>query len=200
MLSPYVSLLQINVPRPHFVQEFLLFLLPLINMRSIQRRVTRWMSQLTSPVILLSDSKGAPQNYLRKHGKYEALPADQCAICAEDASYTLHLGYSSDAPATTETSETSREEVPPFPIYTPYITSCGHVYCYHCITERVVRTADEGLASSWECLRCAESVKSADRLEAEESIPGQSETMSDYEFSSDVDVTDMSGKIGRAHV
>lgn len=56
-----------------------------------------------------------------------------------------------------------------------------------------MRTADEGLDSGWECLRCAESVKSADRLEVEESIPAYSDTMSDYEFSSDLDVTDMSG-------
>lgn len=88
---------------------------------------------------------------------------------------------------------TQDDEVPPFPIYTPYITSCGHVYCYHCIAERMMRTADEGLDSGWQCLRCAESVKSADRLEAESSIPAHSDTMSDYEFSSDLDVTDMSG-------
>ncbi|KAH0839911.1 hypothetical protein J3R83DRAFT_863 [Lanmaoa asiatica] len=180
------------------VQEFLLFLLPLINTRLVQRRITRLISQLTSPPILSNTSKGAPRSSLRKHGKYEALPADQCAICAENASYTLNLGYSADAlliaSATEGASETTRgDEIPPFPIYTPYITSCGHVYCYHCIAERMMRTTEEGQDSGWECLRCAESVKSADRLEAEGSIPAHSDTMSEYEFSSDLDVTDMSG-------
>ncbi|KAG8218626.1 hypothetical protein J3R82DRAFT_4290 [Butyriboletus roseoflavus] len=181
----------------HAFTEFLLFLLPLINTRSVQRRVTRLVSQLTLPAILSNNSKGASRSSLRKHGKYEALPADQCAICAENASYTLNLGYSADALLAASAAEgelgTTDYEVPPFPIYTPYVTSCGHVYCYHCIAERMMRTADEGLDSGWECLRCAESVKSADRMEAEESIPAHSDTMSDYEFSSDLDVTDMSG-------
>ncbi|KAG6378711.1 Pex12 amino terminal region-domain-containing protein [Boletus reticuloceps] len=178
--------------------EFLLFLLPLINTRSLQRQVTRLISQLTSPAILSNTSKSAPRIYLRKRGKYEALSADQCAVCAENASYSLNLGYTSDALSVASATErapepTRDDEVPRFPIHTPYITSCGHVYCYHCIAERMMRTADEGLDSGWECLRCAESVKSADRLEAEESIPAHSDTMSDYEFSSDVDVTDLSG-------
>lgn len=181
-----------------FTQEFLLFLLPLINTRSVQRRVTRLVSQLSLPAILSNDSKDAPRSSVRKHGKYEALPADQCAICAENASYTLSFGYSADAlsvaSTTTGALETTRDdEVPPFPIYTPYVTSCGHVYCYHCIAERMMLTVDEGVDSGWECLRCAESVKSADRMEVEESIPAHSDTMSDYEFSSDLDVTDMSG-------
>lgn len=173
-------------------------MLPLINTRSVQRRVIRLVSQLTLPAILSNDSKGAPRRSLRKHGKYEALPADQCAICAENASYTLNLGYSADALSVVSAADGALEtttdyEVPPFPIYTPYATSCGHVYCYHCIAERMMRTADEGLESGWECLRCAESVKSADRMEAEGSIPAHSDTTSDYEFSSDLDVTDMSG-------
>jgi peroxin-2 len=185
-------------PLSCFVQEFLLFLLPLINARSVQRRVTRLISQLTLPAILSNTSKGAPQSYLRKHGKYEALPADQCAICAENASYTLNLGYAADTLSVTSATEgaletTRNDDVLPFPIYTPYIASCGHSYCYHCIAERMMRTADEGPDSGWECLRCAESVKSADRFEVEESIPTHSDTMSDYEFSSDLDVTDMSG-------
>ena len=179
-----------------FVKEFLLFLLPLINTRSVQCRATRLISRLKFPAILSVTSQGTPGGPLRKHGKYEALPVDQCAICAENASYILNLGYTVDAfsvaPAAEGVSETPRDDdAPPFPIYTPYITSCGHVYCYHCIAERMMRTADEGLDSGWECLRCAESVKSADRLE--ESVPMHSDTMSEYEFSSDLDVTDMSG-------
>ena len=146
--------------------------------------------------MLSNSSQGMHRSFLRKRGKYEALPSDQCGICAENAAYTLNLGYAADAfsvaSATEGVLETPREdEVPPFPICIPYITSCGHVYCYHCIAERMMRTADEGLESGWECLRCAESVKSADRLEG--SIPAHSDTMSDYEFSSDIDATDMSG-------
>ncbi|KIL00589.1 hypothetical protein PAXRUDRAFT_129446 [Paxillus rubicundulus Ve08.2h10] len=183
----------------HAFTEFLLFLLPLINARSIQRRIARLMSRLTLPAILPDSSHRTSDNPSRKRGKYEALHADHCAICAENASYTLNLGYSLDAPSslTSGREETCQpaasDEVPAFPIYTPYITSCGHVYCYHCITERMMRTADEELESGWECLRCAESVRSAGRLEGEESLGGHSDTTSDYTFSSDYDATEMSG-------
>ncbi|KIJ70092.1 hypothetical protein HYDPIDRAFT_51693, partial [Hydnomerulius pinastri MD-312] len=185
----------------HAFTEFLLFLLPLISARSIQRRIIRLMSRLTS-AILPASTPSTSRSLQQKRGKYEALPVDQCAICAENASYTLNLGYSADAlsSVTSANEGTSQpaadDEVPAFPIYTPYITSCDHIYCYHCIAERMMRTADEGIESGWECLRCAESVRSADRWEAEESLPRHSDTMSDYEFSSDFDTTEMSGSAG----
>ncbi|KAF9226597.1 hypothetical protein BS17DRAFT_775870 [Gyrodon lividus] len=183
----------------HAFTEFLLFLLPLIDARFIQRRIARFMSRLTLPGILPYSFNDTNQSPSRKRGKYEALRIDQCAICAENASYTLNLGYSADALSSLTSAKegvsqpAADDEVPAFPIHTPYTTSCGHVYCYHCITERMMRTADEGLESGWECLRCAESVRSADRLEAEDPLREHSDTMSDYEFSSDFDTTDMSG-------
>lgn len=62
--------------------------------------------------------------------------------------------------------------MPSYPITTPYITSCGHVYCYFCLSERMIRAAaDSGDAGGggddslfWECLRCEEGVKSCERV------------------------------------
>lgn len=93
-------------------------------------------------------------------------------------------------------SNTSSDDEPPaHPIYSPYITSCGHIYCYHCVAERLIRTADEAEDDlGWECLRCGDNVKSADRYIVDIS---ESESGSDYEFSDiDMDVTDMSGSVG----
>ncbi|KAL4076105.1 Pex12 amino terminal region-domain-containing protein [Scleroderma yunnanense] len=185
----------------HAFTEFLLFLLPLISAKFLQRSFVRGMSRLTS---LLIPSPNDRKSRQRKHGKYEALPVDQCAICAENASYTLDLGYSADAltllapyPSTKErpSQVVPDDEMPIFAIHTPYVTSCGHIYCYYCITERMIRTAEEGAETGWECLRCAEHVRSADRWETEESVARDSGSDSDYEFSSEFGATDLSGSV-----
>lgn len=184
-----------------FYQEFLLFLLPLVNARTLRRGFVRGMSKITSALIPSPNDRKSRQ---RKHGKYEALPVDQCAICAENASYTLDLGYSADAltslmpyPPTKERSSQSAsdDEIPTFSIHTPYVTSCGHMYCYYCITERMMRTAEEGAETGWECLRCAEHVRSADRWEEEASVGRDPSSDSDYEFSSEFGTTDLSGSV-----
>jgi peroxin-2 len=63
------------------------------------------------------------------------------------------------------------DAMPSYPITTPYITSCGHVYCYFCLSEKMISAAkdsadggggDEG--SMWECLRCGEGVRTCERL------------------------------------
>jgi peroxin-2 len=133
-----------------------------------------------------------------QRGKYWALSEDQCAICAENASYNLNFSDSANAltsftasasniPSGHDTSDTN--EPPTYPITTPYITSCGHIYCYYCIAERMLRVADDGDGQGWECLRCNEVVKDADRLEmeVEESLEG---------FSSDLDFSEISGSLG----
>jgi peroxin-2 len=92
--------------------------------------------------------------------------------------------------------EGSEDEPPQYPINLPYVASCGDIYCYSCIAERLMRTADEmDNEHGWECLRCAEEVTSADRYEVEVT---ELESGSDYEFSSDIDldVTDMSRSTG----
>ncbi|KAK7060504.1 peroxisome assembly protein (Peroxin-2) [Paramarasmius palmivorus] len=180
----------------HAFTEFLLFLLPLINSRKMQRRLGRITSSLTSIVGLSRPQRSSERV---KRGKYWSLPDNQCAICAESASFNLDPNNPSNAftsftesmlPSSTQDSDT---EAPAHPIYNPYITSCGHIYCYHCIAERMLRVADEGDTDAWECLRCAEPVSGANRYEVE--AVGSEASGSEYEFS-DFDVTDMSGSVG----
>ena len=54
---------------------------------------------------------------------------------------------------------------PKYPITVPYRASCGDVYCYCCIAERLVRSVDDG-DNGWPCLRCGELVKDCSRLTA----------------------------------
>lgn len=112
--------------------------------------------------------------------------------------------YSSTSAAPPETTPDSDEEPPPHPLNTPYITDCGHTYCYVCVTGRMMRTADDASGSGpggtrWECLRCAENVGSVDRLEAEAEDVGSEYGSDDVSFeygSDEVDYSDMSGSAG----
>ncbi|KII94874.1 hypothetical protein PLICRDRAFT_128176 [Plicaturopsis crispa FD-325 SS-3] len=201
----------------HAFTEFLLFLLPLVSARGVRRRFARLTSRINVSSLLPAPAqsalglsgrheKGAPS----KRGKYWSLSQDQCAICAENASFNLNLSDPTNAftslatpafpPSSSDASPEEHAEddsaPPTYPIHTPYATSCGHIYCYHCIAERMMRTADEALDDSgWECLRCTAGVTGADRAEgvAEEEV---SESGDDYYFTSDMDVTDVSGSVG----
>lgn len=120
------------------------------------------------------------------------------------------MAYTSSAATSTDTAEVSEsesgEEPPTYPIHNPYMTSCGHVYCYYCISERIMRAAEDrsGIGqggTQWECLRCGDGVTSADRIEAEAEGPdyesGVDEDEDDLEYGSeDMEFTDMSGSVG----
>lgn len=156
----------------HAFTEFLLFLLPLINPRTMARRLTSTFSSI------LSAPSPAQKIRAPKRGKYYSLPPDQCAICAENASLNVNLGdaagalasYTPAFPASSNSdvidNNIEGDSEPPFPITTPYLASCGHVYCYACLAERMFRAADDG-SCGWTCLRCAEEVRSADRYKLE---------------------------------
>ncbi|CDO76256.1 hypothetical protein BN946_scf184470.g14 [Trametes cinnabarina] len=218
----------------HAFTEFLLFLLPLINTRAVRRQTILLISRLTvalssvlpAPLRSSTAASGSSQEKEKaRRGKYWMLPEDQCAICAENASTNFAdpanalQSMSAVSPyATTEGTNSSTygdpDQPPRFPIQTPYITSCGHVYCYYCLTERMMRTADERSGAGprgtqWECLRCGEGVIAADRLEIQAEGPDYMSGVDDeeedsmsrmsFEFGSedvDTEFTDMSGSMG----
>ncbi|CAL1700537.1 unnamed protein product [Somion occarium] len=217
----------------HAFTEFLLFFLPLINTRAPRRRLSRLAANFTLASILpppirstlgLSKSSSDEKQRVRK-GKYWSLPLDQCAICYEDAA-TLNLAdpsntlstlaaptYSSTSADPPTESTNAVEEPPLHPVNTPYVTSCGHAYCYVCVTTRMVRTADDRTGvgpggTRWECLRCGEGVVEADRVEIgiedSDSEFGSSFSMGGADFeegymdeydSSNMTFTDMSGSM-----
>ncbi|KAJ3842119.1 peroxisomal biogenesis factor 2 [Lentinula raphanica] len=185
----------------HAFTEFLLFFLPLINARTIQRRIDRLKTQVSSMVA--SSSKVAATSKAR--GKYWSLPQNECAICTENASFSINVAEASVTfPNVTQFFTSEAEEnpdsIPTHPINTPYITDCQHTYCYHCIAERMMRSADDTHdTAGWECLRCAHIVQSAERyiVDSSAGTAGSEVSGSDYAFSSDIDfdVTDVSESI-----
>ncbi|KAI9000955.1 peroxisomal biogenesis factor 2 [Trametes punicea] len=216
----------------HAFTEFLLFLLPLINVRALRRQFMSMTSRFTLTSVMpaslrpLIGSKTPPSQEKARRGKYWMLSEDQCAICAENAStnfadpagalssLTVIPPYAA-IDAAGSPSYSDPDQAPQFPVQTPYMTSCGHVYCYYCLTERMMRTADErsGVGPKgmqWECLRCGEGVNSADRVEAQVEGPNYLSGVDDedgddsmsrmsFEFGSedaDTEFTGMSGSVG----
>ena len=183
---------------------------------SSQMTVASLLPQPVKHMVGISSESDGKQSSRIRRGKYWSLPLDQCAICCEDSATNLSdpaaalsslasPSYSSDAGPPPEVTEGSEAEPPPFPLNTPYITDCGHAYCYVCITSRLMRTADDASGigpggTRWECLRCAEAVSSADRAGAV--VNGMeseydSEDALSFEFGSEeVDFTDLSGSLG----
>ncbi|KAF8308798.1 hypothetical protein DL93DRAFT_1855997 [Clavulina sp. PMI_390] len=230
----------------HAFTEFLIFLLPLINARKVRRKVSRIFSR-ANPSLLLphtiraslglspstSDGPGSSSaaSVLEegRRGKFWALSDDQCAICAEDASYNMaHLAEAANAnaqalassasmsseerysyrgrpksaegaeapaaeqPSTAVTLTASSDAPPQFPITNPYRASCGHIYCYFCLSERMIRAAvgDDAYLDEdgWECLRCERHVRSAERVKGDD---GHADEMGSQDGLSDVDGEDV---------
>lgn len=151
-------------------------------MRVLRRRLLRAVAKITGAKLIplsirsalgmsevsgVGDKKHAPE----RRGKYWSLSVDQCAICAEDASYSItdprHDVYTTSswtAPLSSQPAPSG--ESPQFPLNTPYITSCSHQYCYVCLSERMLRAADER-EPAWGCLRCEAAVLHAERVDME---------------------------------
>jgi peroxin-2 len=106
----------------------------------------------------------------RGKGEYASVAADECAICAEDDATLL--------PARRSTSLSAHPHK--YPLNTPYVTSCGHMYCYTCVADRLLRAADDGEAH-WACVRCDAPVTDVHRLE-----------LADDEGTSEFDLDEMS--------
>ncbi|KAF7332028.1 hypothetical protein MKEN_00083100 [Mycena kentingensis (nom. inval.)] len=177
----------------HAFTEFLIFLLPLVDARGVRRSIKRLKTILTPTSLRISDAKTTTPS----RGKYWALSQDQCAICAENAAFIFDLAQQGNAlDSLSGVSDARADGDPPLhPIYTPYMASCGDIFCYHCIAERMMRAAGEEQGLKWECLRCGQAVESAERL-AVDSAAGSELSGSDFDFSSsDIDVTDLSGSM-----
>ena len=162
-----------------------MFLLPLLPHRKLRRIAGMAVGAIMHPLDTLctvipfaSSVLGrAPYDDRQKsprRGKLAQLPEDECAICYENATTTLNIADPTHAFAGDIQSQSSSDfhlttrkgEPPTHPLTTPYRTSCGHIYCYTCIAEKMLRAADED-GGPWECLRCGNPVLGAERFRIE---------------------------------
>jgi len=139
----------------HAFTEFLLFAVPLLHWsRSIKKLKKALLARARSHRILQPGPSSTQQN--------SGLPDAECAICHERARNTISQG-----------SDRSKGV---HLIQTPYVTPCGHRFCYFCVSEKILQAAEED--SYWECLRCSRPVYNVLRCQEGES-DDQSEDLSD---------------------
>ncbi|KAH8830470.1 Pex12 amino terminal region-domain-containing protein [Flagelloscypha sp. PMI_526] len=201
----------------HAFTEFLLFALPLVNAKTLRQRISRAYTHL-SPALLLPPSvrqslnmnEPSPAPSVPTRGPFWSLPRDQCAICAEDDTSSsnrtmpssdtsfanLYAVESTAAPPPDVTSIDSPEGEPPNPINTPYVASCGDVYCYHCLVERMLRTAEEDERAHWICIRCGVPVTAMER----KTVPIEYDSSSEFDSftsngSGDIETDGMSASV-----
>ncbi|RLV90394.1 Cytokinesis protein sepH [Spathaspora sp. JA1] len=114
--------------------EFLVFILPLLQLSKLNKMTRK----------LLLRQGGREDGMEIQVGKsgpvftpYTNLPVSECAICHENNNQIAAGGRTSACHITN-----------------PYITNCGHVYCYVCIATRfnVIKTRGEDMP----CLRCGQ--------------------------------------------
>jgi peroxin-2 len=161
------------------------FLLPLLPHRKLRRVAGTAAGAIMHPLDTLSglipasasSTLGLGRHVGRgtdaqshKRGKLAHVPVDECAICYEGATASLNIADPARALGDDIQLQSplavTRSEPPTHPLVTPYRTSCGHVYCYTCIAEKMLRAADEG-GGPWECLRCGNPVLGAERFQVE---------------------------------
>jgi len=172
----------------HAFTEFLIFLLPLLPHRKLRRVAGTAVGAIMHPLDTLytvipssaslalglaayDDDDGRQKAVqLPRRGRFAHLPEDECAICYENAATTLNIVGDIQPQSTFDihptTSAARKAEPPTHPLTTPYRASCGHIYCYTCVAEKLLRVADEG-EGPWECLRCGMPVVGAERFHVE---------------------------------
>lgn len=118
--------------------EFLLFIVPVLNLPRIKRRVTKFLSQG------LPGGNGT-SGQSSTQGELYFLPEKTCPICYQGTESTGSGTGSSHVAHNTD-------------ITNPYeAAECSHVYCYVCITTKLLEAGGEG----WNCLRCATLIRKA---------------------------------------
>ncbi|KAG8967249.1 peroxisome assembly protein (Peroxin-2) [Tulasnella sp. 419] len=167
----------------HAFTEFLLFMLPLINMKKLRRKLDRAVKSISWRFsVQLKESQNSSTES-KKRGPYAMLPEGSCAICASSSGHSM----SEDA----QDSSSTGDSIPLFPINIPYVTSCDHTYCYYCLADVMLRAADDE-EPGWECLRCLSSVTEARRVEVEahmeEDTSGMESSIDSDDFPSSLSI------------
>ncbi|KAH3668623.1 hypothetical protein OGAPHI_002377 [Ogataea philodendri] len=109
--------------------EFLVFIMPMLS-----------VPRVSKPILRLFHANQPPER--DSTAVYKFLPERCCAICYQNTS----LAGTSDA------------AIDDHLITNPYETSCGHVYCYVCLLNKLEESRQLG-DESWQCLRCGSGVE-----------------------------------------
>ncbi|QFZ30198.1 putative peroxisomal biogenesis factor [Clavispora lusitaniae] len=89
--------------------EFLVFILPLLQLNKVKKAFKRLVASTTN--------KRNSSALVDLKSKYSELPESQCAICCEER-------------------EATGTKVASTEVTNPFVTNCGHIFCYICIATR----------------------------------------------------------------
>lgn len=125
--------------------EFLVFILPLLQLRKLRKMAGKLFGKSKNSLEVQSGNG-------RFVTAYTNLPVSECAICHDNNNQAAATGgriFPSSGPVTN-----------------PYISNCGHVYCYVCIATRfnMIRMNNEDLP----CLRCGQRLEWFEEFGADE--------------------------------
>lgn len=111
--------------------EFLVFILPVLKVNKIKNNLVKAFGSITNKNSVSTAS-------LPSETPFSNLSVSQCAICFQKSNI--------------ETSGNSSATVSSCLITNPFVTNCGHIYCYVCIATRF--NALENSADNESCPRC----------------------------------------------
>jgi len=129
--------------------EFLVFLLPLLQLRKISKFTKKLYHRANGPNTIEFE---LGNNDAKQLTPYTNLPVLECAICH----YNNHQAAQSGGRVFTTAG----------PVTNPCITNCGHVYCYVCIATQfnVMKSSGDDVP----CLRCGSKLEWFKEFEADE--------------------------------
>ncbi|RCK54762.1 Peroxisomal biogenesis factor 2 [Candida viswanathii] len=126
--------------------EFLVFILPLLQLRKLRKMAGKLFGKPGNSLEVQSGNGGP---FITA---YTSLPVSECAICHDNNNQAAASG--------------GRTFPSAGPVTNPYITNCGHVYCYVCIATRfnMIKMNNEDLP----CLRCGQRLEWFEEFGADE--------------------------------
>lgn len=110
--------------------EFLVFIMPLLNLPRLRRQATKLLTHITSSNSSASENSGKGELYF--------LPEKTCAICYKGNGNSGSSSGDSGSNFNTEVTNPCK------------CVPCGHTYCYVCLSVKLI----EGEGDGWNCLRC----------------------------------------------
>lgn len=135
--------------------EFLVFLLPLLQVRKLRSTMGKLLSKgIRGNTVDGQKSSGnmSSSSSNSKFTRYRNLPLLECAICHDNNDKASRSGGRVFATAG--------------PVTNPCITNCGHVYCYVCIATQfnIIKSSGDSVS----CLRCDSKLEWFQEFEADE--------------------------------
>lgn len=142
--------------------EFLVFILPLLQLKKLRRLAHNMLEPYRKRV----GKKGSEKN----SSIYSTLPVSQCAICHRNNELSDRKSANSV-----------------FFVTNPYVTNCGHVFCYICLATRfnALESGDEDFES---CPRCSTKLTWFEEYGHGENDVDPDAIMVDYEDASDEEI------------